>query len=175
MVEDLLYAVDQNLHIERMHNLRYHNNRFADTPDKAVIEALAELSKHLSPEKLADLRKQAHSETPVEVCKLGDFVVLLDGPGDYRPRSNAHGDPNYSWPVFRDEIFRSKRESNDLLNHRPNLLLVNCLGVDFQASLNENSKTLCLPPSLDEVWFCTCGIDDKIETSCQLQVHRPSC
>lgn len=175
LAEDLLHALDQNLSIERMYNLKYDNNPFADTPDKAVVEALAELSKHLSPDKLAELRKQAHSETPVEVCRLGDFVVLLDGPCDYPPRHNAHGNPNYSWPVFRDEILRSKAESNGLPEHKPNLLLVNCLGIDFQMSLNEESEVSCLPLSLDEVWFCTCGIDDKIEKSPRLRVHRPSC
>jgi hypothetical protein len=175
LVEGILYALDQSLRIERMHNLRYDNNRFADTRDEAVEEALAELRKHLSPNKLAELRKQAHSETPVEVCKLGDFVVLLDGPGDYRPRRNAHGDPNDSWPVFRDEILHSKAKSNGLPHHRPNLLLVNCLGIDFQTSLNEDSKAQCLPSSLDQVWFCTCGIDDKIETSRRLKVQKASC
>ncbi|WP_300438117.1 hypothetical protein [uncultured Mameliella sp.] len=175
LVEELLYALDPNLSIERMHNLRYDNNLFADTPDKAVVEALAELRKHLSPGKLADLKEQAHSETPVEVCKLGDFVVLLDGPGDYRPRHNAHGDPKYSWPVFRNEILRSKAESNGLSNHKPNLLLVNCLGIDYQFSLNETSEVSCLPPSLDEVWFCACGVDERIENSRRLMVHKPIC
>lgn len=173
LVEELLYALDPNLSIERMHNLRYDNNIFADTPDKAVVEALAELRKHLSPGKLADLKEQAHSETPVEVCKLGDFVVLLDGPGDYRPRRNAHGDPKHSWPILRDEILRSKAESNGLPSHKPNLSLVNCLGIDFQFSLNETPEVSCLPTSLDEVWFCACGVDEKLENSRRLMVHKP--
>ncbi|MFA3919680.1 hypothetical protein [Ruegeria hyattellae] len=175
LVEGLLSALDQNLHIERMHNLTYDNNRFADNPDEAVIEVLAKLRGHLNPDRLADLREQARIETPVEVCELGEFVVLLDGSGTYSARPNRHGDPNDSWPVFRDEILRSKFESNGLPNHKPNLLLVNCLGTDFQTSLNENSEVSSLPSSLDEVWFCTCGIDDKIETSRRLRVHKPSC
>ncbi len=175
LVEDLLSALDQNLRIERMHNLTYGNNRFADNPDKAVIEVLAKLRKHLEPDSLADLKEQAQIKRPVKVCELGDFVVLLDGPGTYSARPNRHGDPAESWPVFRDEILRHKAESNGLPSHRPNLLLVNGLGIDFQSSLNENSKVSCLPSSLDEVWFCTCGIDDTIETSPKLRVHKPSC
>ncbi len=174
LVEGLLSAVDQNLRIERMHNLTYENNPFANNPDEAVIEVLVELRKNLNPDRLADLRKQACIGTPVDVCELGSFVVLLDGPGAYSARPNRHGDPNDSWPVFRDEILRSKKESNDLPNQKPNLLLVSCLGIDFQTSLNENSKVSCLPSSLDEVWFCTCGIDDKIETSRRLRVRKPN-
>lgn len=175
LVEDLLCALDKNLRIERMHNLKYDNNPFADTADKAVVEALAELGRHLDPITLEGLRAKAQKETPVEVCKLGDFIVLLDGPGDYRARDNANGDSNESWHVFREEILRTKAESNDLGNHKPNLLLVNCLGVDFQISLNETSEVSCLPSTLDEVWFCTCGINDKIEKSRRLRVRKPSC
>ena len=175
LVEDLLSAVDQDLRIERMHNLTYKNNCFAGDSEKTVVALLAKLGKHLNPDSLAILKEQAHIEQPIEVCKLGNFVVLLEGPGAYSARHNAHGDPKDSWPVFRDEILRRKDKSNGLLEHRPNLLLVNCLGLDFQTSLNENSKAPCLPSSLDEVWFCTCGIDDKIETSTRLKVHKPSC
>lgn len=175
LVEDLLYALDQNLHIERMHNLKYDNNPFADNPDTAVIEVLAELSKHLNPTKLLELKAQACIKAPVEVCKLGEFVVLLDGPGDYLGRYNAHGDPITSWSVFRDEVLCRKANANGLSNHRPNLLMVNCLGIDFQLCLSDSSEVLGLPSSLDEVWFCTCGIDDKIETSRRLKVCEPSC
>lgn len=175
LVEDLLTALDRNLRIERMHNLTYNNNRFVGDPDTAVVEMLGELHIHLNPNRLAELKEQAQIETPIEVCELGNFVVLLDGPGSYSARPNRHGDPNFSWPVFRDEILRSKAKSNGLPKHKPNLLLVNCLGIDFQNSLNENSKVSCLPSSLDEVWFCACGIDGKIETSPQLRVNKPSC
>ena len=175
LVEDLLSALDKNLRIERMHNLKYDNNRFVGNSDEVVIEVLAELFKHLKPNRLADLNEQAQNKTPVEVCELGNFVVLLDGPGTYSARPNRHGDPNASWPVFRDEILESKVERNGLANHKPNLLLVNCLGIDFQTSLNEDSEVTFLPPSIDEVWFCTCGIDGKLETSPQLRVHKPSC
>lgn len=175
LVEDLLFAIDPDLRIERMHNLTYENNRFADDPENAVVELLAELGKYLTPDRLANLKKQSGNHQPIEVCKLGNFFLLLEGAGVYSGRHNAHGDPKASWPVFRDEILRNKYKSNGLETHRPNLLMVNCLGLDFQFSLNENSKAPCLPSSLDEVWFCACGIDDKIEASRRLKVNNAGC
>ncbi len=174
LVEGLLYAVDKNLCVERKSNIRYdcEANPFAGPPVEALIKVLAELSEHLKPDQLAKLRKQASVETPVTVCQLGEFNVLLEGSGEYNGRDNAHGDPNDSWPIFRNEILRSKAEENDLANHRPNLLLVNCLGLDFQLSLNNNSEVLDLNSSLDGVWICACGIDDKVESCRRLMTHK---
>lgn len=174
LVEEVLSAMDRNLRIERVHNVAYENNPFGDS-DEAVIKVLAKLRKYLAPDRLADLRRQASEETPVEVCEIGDFNVLLYGCGAYSARSNRHGEPINSWPVFRNEILKEKKCKNDLQNHRPNLLMVNCLGIDFQASLNDSSEVSCLPRSIDEVWFCTCGINDKIENCRRLVVPNPSC
>lgn len=171
MVKDLLSAVDKHLYIERFGNLPYDNNPFADDPEKIF----AELYKHLNPDQLAELKQQAHFETPVEVCELGDFVVLLEGPGTYCPRHNAHGDPRESWPVFQKEILRKKANENGLPKHRPNLLLVNCLAIDFQLSLEQHSNDLRLPWSLDELWLCSCGVDGDIASSSKVKVQSTCC
>ena len=164
LIEDVLYAVDKNLRVERTSNIKYDHqkNPFAITGVEDLIKLMAALSEHLQPDQLAKLRRQASVGTPVEVCQIGEFKILFEGSGEYSGRHNAQGDPNFSWPVYIKEILDSKAESNGLAAHRPNLLLVNGLGLDVQRSLNDNSEFSDLHSSLDEVWICACGIDEKI-------------
>jgi hypothetical protein len=93
---------------------------------------------------------------------------VLDGEGERQARYNAHGDENYSWLVYLREMIDKKAKSNDLNFNRPNIVMVNSLGIDFQLSLNKNSKQKLdlpdLPYSLDEVWISACSIHGKLES-----------
>jgi hypothetical protein len=94
-------------------------------------------------------------------------AILLEGKGEYQPdANNAHGDPADSWPVFLNEIIEAKKNSNNLKNCRPKLVMANGLGLDFQFSHDKGLLAANLPSSIDEIWISVCGIDETLET-CQ--------
>lgn len=173
LLEGLLWTLDQNLIIQRTHNVSFakSDNPMSGKDETIFVEALAKLGDALTPENLDALRYAANTASPQFVCDIGEFSVLLEGSGPYQPnRNNAHGDPRASWPVYVKEIIKNKKGSNGLDRHRPNLVMVNGLGMDFQSSsnasrqnFNASRQNFVLPESLDEIWIHTCGIDDKIE------------
>lgn len=168
-LEELLWFIDPNLSIRRTHNVSLYasSNPLSAKSDKQFIVSLGHLETALKQGKLAELRAAAQEASPQEVCKIGDFAILLEGTGVYQPDpNNAHGDPADSWPVFLDEIVKAKENSNNLNGSRPNLVMANALGVDFQLSLGQSASIVDLPCSIDEVWIFACGIDKKLE-QCQ--------
>ena len=157
-VEELLHYIDPNLVVKRIHNVNLSNNPFSNEKFGETLELLAV---ELTPERLAALRILAATEQPQPVCQIGGVQVSLEGRGNYLSDPNAHGDPSFSWPIFEKEIIKAKENSNNLKNCRPNLVLVNGLGLDFQLSIPE-AKNLELPCSIDEIWIFTCGINSKL-------------
>jgi hypothetical protein len=161
--EELLRKIDKNLTIKRIHNVRHNasSNPFSS-------DDLDHLATALTQEKLAELQAAAQQASPQKVCEIGGFTILLEGEGEYQPSQNAHGDPACSWPVFVEEIIKAKRDSNNLEVSRPNVVMVNGLGLDFQfshaESLDPVSASAELPCSIDEIWISVCGIDEEFET-----------
>jgi hypothetical protein len=169
-LEHLLRKIDENLAIKRTYNVVYEPSSNPFSSDNQLTNALEQLEGVLTPERLEQLRAAAQLAQPQTVCEIGDIRILLEGEGEYQPSSNAHGDPDYSLPVYLKEIITAKKNSNNLNGSRPNMVMVNALGLDFQFSLPENpvqgAAITELPCSLDEVWISACGIDGRLET-CQ--------
>jgi hypothetical protein len=168
-LEELLWFIDQNLSIRRTHNVRLvaSNNPLSANSDEQFIGSLGQLERALQPDKLAELRVAAQQDSPQKVCDIGDFTIMLEGTGVYQPDpNNAHGDPAESLPVYLKEIIKNKRYKNNLNGSRPNMVIVNALGVDFHLSLALGSPIAELPCSIDEIWVSACGINEKLET-CQ--------
>ena len=167
--EELLRFVDSNLSIKRVHNVKSDasSNPFrVESDDKFAIK-LDFLATALTPDRLAELRVAAQQASPQKVYEIGDLTIWLEGTGEYQPdANNAHGSPAESLPVFMKEIITAKKKSNNLKGSRPNMVMVNALGVDFQLSLAQGSPIAELPCSIDEIWISACGIDEKLKT-CQ--------
>jgi hypothetical protein len=166
-LEELLLKIDHNLSIKRAYNVVTVPSKNPFSSDDQFIIALDQLATALTPNRLAELQAAAQEAYPQNVCEIGDFAVLLDGEGVYQPSQNAHGDPAYSWPVFVNEIIKAKKNSNNLKGSRPNMVMVNALGLDFQFSLNNGpgqGSPIELPCSIDEVWISACGIDATLAT-----------
>jgi hypothetical protein len=167
---EILYLIDENLSIKRTYNVGHDpsNNPFA-SGDQFII-VLDHLTIALTQVKLAELQAAAQQASPQKVCEIGGFTILLKGEGECQPSQNAHGDPSYSLPVYLKEIIAAKKDSNNLKGSRPNIVMVNGLGLDFQFSLTKDFVQAPLitelPCSLDEVWIFACGINEKLET-CQ--------
>ena len=162
-VKELLHFIDPNLKIERQHNVYLSSNPFSDVQSDVQFEkTLACLAVEITLNRLADLRKLAEKKSPQPLCEIGDVKVLLEGEDEYQPGPNAHGDPAGSWPIYVDEIIRGKKGSNNLGNCRPNLVLVNGLGLDFQISFGEGFQIKDPQSPIDEIWISKCGIDGKL-------------
>lgn len=163
-LEELLRSLDSKLTISRTHNIAYdHSSNPMSVDDSSqFVDALANLEKVLTPSGPAEKRAEAEKVSPQLVCKIGDFSILLEGEGTYQPSQNAQGDPTKSFQVYVNEIIKTKKNSNGLKNRRPNLVMVNGLGLDFQLSFGEGSPTSELPCSLDEIRVYRCGIDAKL-------------
>jgi hypothetical protein len=160
-LEHLLRKIDPNLSIGRTYNIARsaEGNPFGAANYRNTLEKIATL---LTPKRLDELRDSAKSVSPQHVCAFGDVKIELEGSGEYQPRIIAHGDPEYSWPAFLAELSRSKANSNNLSSCRPNILMVNGLGVDFQLSKDASSMVATPPQSIDEVWITACGIDQDL-------------
>ena len=168
--EALLCKIDKNLSIKRTYNVKSDasNNPFCDESDDKFAIAIDHLVTALRPDSLANLRAAAQLASPQTVCEFGNLTIQLEGTGDYQPAPNAHGDAAKSWPVFLKEIFRAKKNSNNLKGSRPNMVMVNALGPDYQFSLPESQgpQSEKLPCSIDEIWLSACGIDEEL-AKCQ--------
>jgi hypothetical protein len=169
-LQQLLHKIDENVWIKRKHNLAYNCSGNPFSNDQ-LINTLDQLVLALTPEKLSKLRAEACEVSPRKVCCIGDFWIELRGEGECQPDTdNAHGDANDSFPVYLKAIIAHKKDRNNLIGSRPNMVMANATGIDFQLSLPESSVQGAaiteLPSSLDEVWISACGIDGKLET-CQ--------
>jgi hypothetical protein len=169
-LEILLRKIDENLSIRRIYNIPRSDSDHPLSSDESLVKALRQVAENLTVEKLSELRARALQTSPQTVCEIGDFKVLLRGGGDYQADpNNAHGDPDYSWPKFVSEIIDAKKNRNNLKVCRPNLLMVNGLGLDFQFS-HSKSSSLAYPTvehleNIDEIWLSVCGIDETLESS----------
>lgn len=166
-IEDVLGLVDRNLSIRRTHNVAYNDvsNPFSDG---LFTQTLGDLTASLAPEKLAKAVTAANNASPQIIRDLGSGVMLLlNGSGDYQPNpDNAHGDPKKSLSAFIREIVKAKKGNNNLLNSRPNILMTNALGVDFQLGLIEQvqaSNHVEPDDEIDELWISACGVDEALE------------
>jgi hypothetical protein len=166
----LLWKIDKNLSIKRTHNVKVEPCKNPFSEGAPFIEAFSQLADSLTPVRLAELRVAAQERTPQIICEIGDVRFLLEGAGEYQPNFNAQGDPVYSFPNYVNEIINAKKDSNNLKGSRPNIVMANAMGLDFQLAFSKNSEqapTISeLPCSLDEVWISVCGFDGKLET-CQ--------
>ena len=103
---------------------------------------------------------------------LNGFEIVIEGDGEYQSNpDNAHGAPTESRPVFLSEIIKAKKDSNNLRCSRPNMLLVNGLGVDFQNTFfdeqpRDDRFESC---AIDEVWIAACGIDETLQATDRFQ------
>jgi hypothetical protein len=169
-LQQLLHKIDENVWIKRKHNLTYNRsgNPFSD---KQLINTLDQLVIALTPEKLSKLQAAASEVSPQNVCDIGEFWIELRGEGDCQPDTdNAHGDVNDSFRAYLNEIITAKKNSNNLMGLRPNMVMANATGTDFQFSFPESPDQLPanveIPSSLDEVWIYVCSFDGKLQT-CQ--------
>jgi hypothetical protein len=160
-LEYVLRKIDSNLKIRLTHNIGrgpesslFNRGNFANT--------LANVATNLTRSKIAELRELAKQIYPQEVCKFGDVIVELEGEGEYQPSLNAHGDPDYSWPVFFKELAESKNNSNNLENCRPNIVMANGLGLDYQLSFQAAPNGVEIPNSIDEIWVAKCGVNESL-------------
>jgi hypothetical protein len=166
--ENLIHQIDENLSIKRIYNVGGDatNNPFY-SDDRFTI-ALDTLATALTQNSLVNLRFAAQQASPQKVCEIVGFSILLEGDGEYQPSANAHGDAAFSFPVYLKEIITAKKDSNNLKGSRPNMVMVNALGLDFQfsfpESLDQVSAIAELPGSIDEIWISVCGIDEKLNT-----------
>lgn len=171
-LEYLLRKIDPDLSITRKHNIArnagsnpFHDRNFTSTLDRVSTE--------LTKSNLARLRVLTEQAWPQVVCKFDDIIIELRGNGEYQPRVNAHGDPVDSWPKFVKEISQNKEASNNLSCSRPNVLMVNALGLDFQFGLKTNRPVGELSSSIDEAWISACGVDEKVAAKFENhQVHK---
>ena len=127
------------------------------------------LSPFLDSAYLANAKERAKQKYPVDLYKHPDSSLRVyvegDDPHAYTPENNVVGHPeSYLETVLREAV-RAKRNSNDLKNHRPNLVAVNCLlSTDYQ--LAESSRgTPSLPendPNIDALTVSAIGIDKRL-------------
>jgi hypothetical protein len=166
----LLRKIDGNLSIKRTHNVKTEPSKNPFSLGVQFDTALSQLAEVLTPVRLAELRNAALETYPQTVCDFGDIRILLDGDGDYQPSLNAHGDAAYSLPVYVNEIINAKKVSNNLKVSRPNIIMANAMGMDFQFGFPKSTDQVPanpeLPSSLDEVWIYVCSFESKLET-CQ--------
>lgn len=173
----LLGKIDKNLWIKRTHNVKIEPSKNPFSSGVPFDTALSQLAEVLTPVRLAELRTAALETYPQTVCDFGDIRILLDGEGDYQPSLNSHGDATDSLPVYVKEIINAKKDSNNLNGSRPNIIMTNALGMDFQFGFPKSTDQVPaipeLPSSLDEVWIYICSFESKLETCHQvLKIRR---
>jgi hypothetical protein len=92
-----------------------------------------------------------------------DWVIARTGTVD---ENNARLDGRTSYLHFLRESVKNKSESNKLEKHRPNLLAVNALGMDFQDAVSswpgQALPYVELPEPIDGVWWSCCGYDQPL-------------
>ncbi len=164
-----LNLIHPDLRIERTYNIK--------TKDQGIVfdGLLTGIGNILTPEKLGAAEKEASIKSPYLINESGNIRILLDGDGEYQASVNSHGDPTKSVRVYLNEIVKSKEKQNNLASYRPNILIVNGLGIDYQNVFFSNSaEELYLnSANIDRVELFACGIDARIsECTRRLTVDR---
>jgi hypothetical protein len=92
-----------------------------------------------------------------------DWLIARTGTVD---ENNARLDGRASYLHFFRESVNNKKDSNKLEKHRPNLLAVNALGMDFQLAASswpdQALPYVELPEPIDGVWWSCCGYDQPL-------------
>ncbi len=160
-LSELLCKIDPALSIKRPYNVK-----MPLMSDQIFVEMLKKISNELRPEKFDRLKTAAKHSSPVKVISFDQFEIFLEGEGHYIPSDNFNGDASISWSAYLKEIFPKKENNNDLKSHRPNIVMVNSLGMDFQLSKNDSRKVVVepinLPSSIDEIWIASCGVRQNL-------------
>ncbi|MDQ6971116.1 MAG: hypothetical protein Q9M30_00555 [Mariprofundaceae bacterium] len=176
-IEELMRKVDKNIRVEHQSNLP-----FALPSDNTRNQFLDELfHPYLNPEYLDNKRKEAQQSWPANLhvpVNAKNFRVYLEGPTQaYAPGLNASGGPSNYRALAIKEGIESKKNSNDLVNHRPNILAINyLLSPDYQMSCNalaemgEKLPSIDFGKSLDAVLLASCGIDCKLSSNNSLPI-----
>jgi hypothetical protein len=166
-LQQLLRKIDENLSINRPHNVAIELSKNPFRQGVQFDTTFGQLAEALTPVRLAELRNAAQETSPQTVIGFGQVEIWLKGEGYYGGRPNAQGDPEYSFPVYIDEIIEAKKDRNNLKGSRPNILMANAMSWEFQFGF---AKSICemhtnreLPSSLDEVWISVCTFDGKLE------------
>lgn len=174
-LEELVRKIDSKLGIMRVHNIRNDstNSFFSEGGRTDTLEFFAQ---NLTPEKLEAARANATEKSPYVICERAGIKLVLEGDGEYQPdESNAQGDPSCSRKVFVKEIICAKKNENDLQNHRPNMLLANGLGLDFQTTFfndppeNETLSDYENTDYIDCLLIAACGINDSLKECRRIQ------
>jgi hypothetical protein len=156
--EEIIHLIHPNLRIERKYNLK------TESQGNVFNDLLTCIGNILTPEKLDTAEKEASIKSPYLIHEIGNIRILLYGDGEYKASVNAHGDPLESINVYLNEIVKSKEKQNALTSCRPNILMVNGLGVDYQNVFFRSAPKgpFLNSDSIDEVVLFACGIDEKI-------------
>ena len=156
--EEIIYLIHPNLRIERTYNLK------TESQGNVFNDLLTAIGNILTKDKLDTAEKEASIKSPYLIYEIGNIRILFDGDGEYKASVNAHGDPVESFKVYLKEIVKSKEKQNALDSCRPNILMVNGLGVDYQNVFFSSApkEPNLNSDSIDEVVLFACGIDAKI-------------
>lgn len=169
-LEELVSKIDPKLSLRRTHNIRIDSviASFSGDNRKDTLEFFAQ---NLTPDKLKAARAQAADKSPCVICEKAGIQLVLEGEGEYQPDdNNAQGDAGLSRDVFIREIIGHKNNENGLESHRPNLLMVNGLGVDFQTTFfndPEDKGTLNDDAfgKIDKLLIAVCGMDKVLRNA----------
>lgn len=119
-------------------------------------------------EKISQSQDEYPVLLPVPSSANNQLVVYIesDNTANYMPGRIpvSMGDPKAYIEHAIEEAINNKRKTNDLKNHRPNLLAINyLLGRDFQLAkshaLDMEAPHINFGGTLDAVLFAVCGID----------------
>lgn len=161
-LEHVIQLIDPNLSLERTYNIKL------DGAKDNFHQILEKIGEATEPSSLEEARKIASKESPHIIYNEKGLKLLIYGNGEYQPDlDNAHGDPSLSANVYLNEIIGNKENNNDLAVHRPNRLMVNGLGYDFQRIFFSNRvKDLSFKSNnIDKLIINACGIDEQL-TDC---------
>jgi hypothetical protein len=156
--EEIIRLIHPGLHIERTYNLATKNQ------ENVFSDLLTRIGNILALYILDAAEKEVSIKSPYLIHESGNIRIILDGNGEYQASVNGHGDPIESANTYLNEIVKSKENQNDLDSCRPNVLMVNGLGVDYQnAFFSSSTEELYFnSASIDKVGLFACCIDAKI-------------
>lgn len=149
--------------------------KFSIPQDQDLVGVLKKIVRLIDEGFIEQKIKQAEKEYPVYLetpKECANLKIYIEGSNsnNYNPGLNKDetGSPSEYWKVALGEAMKSKKDSNELRVHRPNVLAINyALSADFQLAdwrrkdLSE-SLSVCLPDSIDAAFFCVCGVDQRL-------------
>ena len=169
-LEELLQQLDSDIRISYDPCLCFELPRDS-CRDKFLDERM---SRFRDPAYLAEAKEAAKKEYPVLLDKQPESSLYIYVDGDdcdaYMPEiiPNQVGDPKLYVELVLKEAVEAKKCSNDLAEHRPNLLAVSFLLNDWQVARMspERVKSPTLPqidPNIDALAVSAVGIDQRLD------------